>query len=260
MIGLPGHPPLLPLPQGHQENVRAAAPLVALWYLVFATPLLLLAPTQARTGLSLWQAVKRGAGDIGRTLHQARGHRDLLWFLVASALYRDGLNTLFAVGGLYAAGTYGLGMADILLFAIGLNVTAAIGALLFAFVDDRIGSKRTILIGLVMLIIGGVTILFVQGKLGFIATALILGIFIGPVQAASRTLAARLSPPNAAGGTFGLYSLTGKASAFAGPLLFGLLTELTGSQRAGMGGIVFFWLAGLLLLIKVHEPQNEKAH
>ncbi len=253
LIGLGDAPPWLSLPREASEHVRAAAPLAALWFLVFMAPLLLFTHDVARTGLSLRQAIGKGLGQLKDTIKNIRQHANLARFLIASALYRDGLNTLFAVGGLYAAGTFGMDFQEILIFAIGLNVTAGVGAMLFGFVDDYIGSKRTIMIALTALIILGGAIILVEDKTLFMILALALGVFIGPAQAASRTLAARLTPLDMAGQTYGLYAFTGKSIAFFGPLAFGLVTSLFGSQRAGMTTILFFWVAGIALLMKVRE-------
>ena len=165
-------------------------------------------------------------------------------FLIASALYRDGLSTLFAVGGLYAAGTFGLSFEQILVFAIGLNVTAGLGAGSFAWIDDLFGSKRTVLIALVGLSVTGIPILLIDDQTLFIALALALGIFVGPAQAASRTLMARLSPAHMETEFFGLYALTGRAVAILGPFAFALATEVFDSQRVGMATIIGWFVLG----------------
>lgn len=256
LVGLGDMAPWIALPRDEAEHLRATGPLVAVWYLIFTLPLLLFTRDVARTGLNMMQALRQGLRQLATTVRQARKHGNLVRFLIASALYRDGLNTLFAVGGLYAAGTFGMGFEEILVFAIGLNVTAGIGAGLFAFLDDRIGSRRTVLISLVSLMALGTAILLIDDKLWFIILALGLGTFMGPVQAASRTLAARLSPPEMSTQTYGLYALTGKSISFLGPFLFGWATLTFDSQRAGMMTILLFWLAGYLLLLGVREARK----
>lgn len=145
---------------------------------------------------------------------------------------------------------------QILMFAIGLNVTAGIGAAGFAFMDDRAGSKRTVLVALAGLSVFGFGLLLINGIGLFIGLALALGIFVGPAQAASRSLMARISPAGMETEMFGLYALTGKSIAFMGPLAFGLLTEIFDSQRAGMASILAFWLVGGALLLTVREPKQ----
>src|SRR3546814_800540 len=106
--------PILGLSRENAENVRATAPLVALWYGVFALPLLLFTPDEPPTGIRPAEAVRRGLATLGRTLREARRYGQVIRFLIASALYRDGLNTLFAVGGLYAAGSFGMSTEEII--------------------------------------------------------------------------------------------------------------------------------------------------
>ncbi len=186
-----------------------------------------------------------------------KNHKNLAQFLVASAVYRDGLNTLFTVGGLYAAGVYKMDFIEILFFGIGLNVTAGVGAFLFAHLDDKIGSKRTIIISLIGLIVAGSAVLLSSDKLVFTGLALLLGLFMGPVQAASRTMAGRLAPPGMVAQTYGLYAFTGKSVAFMGPLAYAAATHYYGLQQAGMFTIVLFWILGLGLLTLVEERRGD---
>lgn len=256
LVGVGGMAPLLPLPQDQSQHLRAVAPLTALWFALLGVPLLFWVPDRGRAGISLRAAAARGLRQLGGTLRRVRDQGNLFRFLIGSAFYRDGLNTLFAMGGLYAADVFGMSFTEILIFAIGLNVTAGIGAFLFAWLDDGIGSRRTVMISLAGLVGCGLAILTAQDKNVFIGLSLALGLFIGPAQSAGRTLAARLSPPETLAQTYGLYALTGKAAAFAGPLAYGLATSAFGAQQAGMASIILFWLAGMALLATVKEGKN----
>ena len=252
-VGLAGHRPLLPLPQNHLQQIRATALLAAGWYGLLMLPLLIVGPDRPRTGLGVRDAARAGLRRLLESCRHVRTQRNLLLFLIASAIYRDGLNTLFAVGGLYAAGTFQMGFTAILIFAITLNVSAAFGAGAFAALDDRLGSRTIILIGLGGLLLTGLAVILTHDRLHFMVLAIGLGAFIGPVQASSRALVARLSPPDTITQSFGLYALTGKATAFAGPFLFGLVTTMFASQRAGLGVILCFWLVGGGLMLFVRE-------
>jgi UMF1 family MFS transporter len=238
-----------------QENVRAVAPLAALWLALFGLPLFFLTPDQPATGIGWRQAVTEGLSSLAHTVRQVRQYRDLAWFLVASAFWRDGLATLVAFGGLYAAGSFGMSFQEILIFGIALNVTAALGALGFSWIDDGIGAKRTIIITLCGLLAFGAGVLVVHDKGWFWGLALGLGTFMGPAQAAGRSLLARMAPPDMVAQSFGLYSLTGKATAFVGPLTLGWVTAAFASQRAGMATILVFFLVGLVLMLGVREPK-----
>lgn len=258
LVGLGKMAPLLSLPKDQSENIRAVGPLVALWMTVFMLPLLVFTRDVPRSALSLTQSVSHGLGRLAETLKTIGRHGNILRFLVASALYRDGLNTLFAMGGIYAAGTFGMSFQDILIFAIGLNVAAAIGSWAFAFMDDLKGSKTTIMISLAGLLLSGAAVLAAPDKTVFTALAMVMGIFIGPVQAASRTMAARISAPEHIGQTFGLYALTGRVVSFFGPAAYGVAVLVFETQRAGMATILLFWLAGMVILWGVRENKKDQ--
>jgi UMF1 family MFS transporter len=137
-----------------------------------------------------------------------------------------------------------------------LNVASGIGAFAFAWVDDWIGAKPTIVIALVALIFFGTGILLVEDKTWFYLLAMGIGAFLGPTQAASRSLMARLAPRELMTEFFGLYALAGKATAFVGPALLGWVTLLADSQRAGMATILPFFAVGLWLLLGVRDPSR----
>jgi UMF1 family MFS transporter len=257
-------PPLFGLDKATAEPVRATALLVAGWVALFSLPFFLLAPDRASGGIPPAQAVRRGLATLARTFRQLRRYRQISLYLLAHMIYTDGLNTLFSVGGIYAAVTFGMDFDELLLFGIMLNVTAGLGAFAFGWVDDWIGPKRTVLIALAGIGALGAAILLVQSKVAFWAFALPIGIFLGPAQSASRSLMARIAPPQVYAEMFGLYALAGKATAFIGPALFGWVTALSGSQRVGLSTILVFLLLGGLLLLPVREvrattPQGEMA-
>ncbi len=251
--------PWFGLSKENGENVRATAILAAIWYAALALPLFLFAPDAPSRNVPFRGAVCDGLAKLWQTLRQVRRYGNLVRFLLASMLYRDGLATLFIVGGLYAAGTFGMTETDILLFAIGLNVTAALGAFVFGFFDDRLGSKRTVMMSLIGLIGFGTPLLFVPDQLWFVIVALGLGLFVGPAQAASRTFLSRLAPADMQAEMFGLYALSGKATVFLGPFLFARMTESFDSQRAGVAVIVVFFALGALMLLTVRDAPNGEA-
>lgn len=239
------------------EPVRATALLVAVWFALFSLPTFLMVP-ESRQGERepLGEAVKDGLKRIWATLRRLRWSQPVTRFLVARMFYADGLTTLFTFGGIYAAGTFGMDFDEIILFGIALNVTAGLGAVAFGWIDDRIGSKRTILLALVGLVTFGTAALLAPDKTWFWGIGMALGTFMGPVQAASRTYMAKLSPPDQRAEMFGLFALSGKATNFAGPLLLGWATLIFDSQRAGMATIVLFLLVGLALLTTVQQPRE----
>lgn len=253
LIGIGDIEPLFGVTGADSLNVRASALLTSAWFFIFMLPLMFFTRDIERAPKPFRQSARDGLTQLGSTLRRLREHDNLLIFLIGSALYRDGLVTLFAVGGVFAAGQFNMDFQEILIFAIGLNVTAGIGAFAFANVDDRIGSRLTIILSLVGLVLAGIAVLMAGDKNTFIGLALLLGLFIGPVQAASRTLAGRLSPPGMITQTFGLYALTGKSVSFLGPMSYAGAVAAFGTQQAGMMTIVLFWLAGLSMMLFVKE-------
>ena len=248
--------PIFGLDKESFEHIRATGPMVAIWMAVFAAPFFLWTPDRPDQGISFAAALKRGIATLIDTFRRVREYSQIVRFLIARMMYTEGLNTLFTFGGIYAAGTFGMEFDELILFGIALNVTAGLGAAAFAWVDDRIGPKRTILIAVTGLAVLGAVLLFVEGKALFWTFALPLGIFVGPAQAASRTMMARLAPPRMMTEMFGLYALSGKATAFLGPALLAWMTVVFASQRAGMAVIMVFFLLGLVLLMGVADKRD----
>jgi UMF1 family MFS transporter len=251
--------PLFGLDQSSAEHVRITGPLVGIWLALFSLPLFLLTPDKRSTGLPAREAVRRGLAQLGRTFANLRRYREIVRFLIARMIYTDGLNTLFAFGGIYAAGTFGMDFPEVIRFGILLNVTAGLGALGFAWVDDWLGAKRTILIALLGLFACGTAAVIATSTLAFWIAGGLLGIFVGPTQAASRSLMARMAPPELRTEMFGLYALTGKITAYIGPFLLGTVTYWTGSQRWGIATILVFFVVGGLLLLPLEEPEAAEA-
>ncbi|MBO6783906.1 MAG: MFS transporter [Alphaproteobacteria bacterium] len=239
---------------GALEHVRVSGPVVAVWLLLFCLPLFVWTPDPRGKGLAMGAAVRTGFRELVTTLRNIRSYPQIWRYLLARMLFTDGINTLFAFGGVFAAGTFGMAVEEVIVFGLILNVTAGLGAFLFGWIDDWIGAKRTILIGLAGIVVGGVPLLMVESKLAFIVLGSALGIFFGPVQAASRSLMARIIPPGTETEMFGLYALSGKVTAFMGPWLVALVTAATGSQRWGMATVLpFLVVGGILLLVWVRD-------
>jgi len=244
------------LDKAASENVRASSPFAAAWYALFAAPLFLFVREPGGAGLKLKAAIRRGVADLWITAKSltAPDRRHVMWFLIAQMIYADGLTTLFAFGAIYAAGTFGMPLSEVILFGIALNVTAGIGALGFAWIDDWLGGRRTVVISLAAIIATSTGLLLVESKAWFWGLGMVLGIFFGPVQAASRSLIARLATPTHRTQMFGLFALSGRITAFVGPAVLAWATAASGSQRVGMATILVFLATGLVLVLtKVPE-------
>ncbi len=241
---------------GSTDHLRATSLLVAAWFALFAVPLFIWTPDQPTTRIGFGRALADGLSLLGRTLKGLRGQGNIVRFLIAHMVYGDGLVTLFAMGGVFAQSAFGMTTNEVLQFAVAINVTAGLGAAAFGWIDDKIGPKPTIQIALAGLTALGVAILTVHDVMTFLILGAALGIFVGPAQSASRSLLARVVPPGQETEMFGLFALSGKATAFLGPLLFGLATAAFGSARAGMATILLFFVSGALILFTVSVPRR----
>lgn len=240
-------------------NIRATNVLVALWYAVFSIPLFLFVRERERPSLPEADVLVRSATQrLLDTFRNIRRYRQIARLLVARLVYNDGLVTIFAFGGIYAAGTFGFSFTDVTIFGIALNVSAGIGAALFGMLDDRIGGKRTILITLVGLFAASLLAVLATTSAMLWAAGIAIGLLVGPNQASSRALLGRFVPEHMENEFFGFFAFSGKATAFLGPLLLGVLTETFASQRAGVAVVLAFFLVGGLILLTVDEEEGRR--
>ena len=275
-----GLQPLFGLDPVTHEGDRISGPLTGLWFIVFVLPMFLFTPDYpARHRLGA--AMREGLGQLQATLRSLPQQRDIALFLIANMIYTDGLVSLFAFGGIYAAGTFGWNTIQIGTFGIILAAAGTLGGWLGGKLDDRLGPKRVIAGSMTLLLLAIIAILLVsRDSILFIPVTpampggplfaslperayLLLGCIIGacgaPLQAASRSLLIRMVPRDQVAQYFGLFALTGKVTSFIGPLPIGTVTALTASQKAGMAVLVLFFAAGLLLLARVNAHGHARA-
>jgi MFS transporter, UMF1 family len=269
-----GFMPLFGLdPVSHQGD-RISGPLTGIWFIIFVLPMFLFTPDYpAKRGLR--DALREGLIELRQTLGELPKRKSMAAFLLANMIYTDGLVSLFAFGGIYAAGTFGWETLQIGSFGILLAIAGTFGAWIGGKFDDSLGPKRVIAGSMLILLLSIVAILLVdKDSILFIKVAppapggalfsgaserayLVLGCLIGaaggPLQAASRTLLIRMAPKDRIAQYFGLFALTGKVTSFIGPLLIGIITAVTASQKVGMAVLVLFFVAGLALLARVRD-------
>jgi MFS transporter, UMF1 family len=247
---------LLHVPVHDGLYVRTAMLLAAAWLAVLALPLLFVAnrlpdagevshPTSMLGGYrKLWREVRA----------EWQRDRNLVFFLIASALFRDGLAAIFAFGAVLGVNVYGISRADVLIFGVAASVVAAVGAVLGGYVDHRIGSKPVIIGSLLVIVSVALTLMGLSGPLAFWVGGLLLCLFIGPAQSSSRALLLHMASEGKEGVAFGLYTMTGRAVAFVAPWLFSVFVDAFGAVRAGMGGISVVLLTGTLAMLVVRVP------
>ncbi|WP_246490477.1 MFS transporter [Brevibacterium oceani] len=234
---------------------RIVAVLSAVWFAIFAVPVLVSAPGAKVKGTSAGHPIRAFIADyaalVRRLVRMWSSEHQTLRFFIASAVFRDGLAAIFSFAGVLAAGSYGFSASQIIILGVAANVAAGAGAMIAGWFDDRLGPKPVIIAGLVIIILGGLPILLSAEATVFWVCALILSFCVGPVQASSRSFLARITPPESAGENFGLYATTGRAVSFLGPAMFALAITLFGFQRAGTLGILIVLAVGLALIIPV---------
>ncbi|HEX2213671.1 MAG TPA: MFS transporter, partial [Mycobacterium sp.] len=239
------------------QNVRAAMLLTAVWFGLFAIPLLITAPTSERRLVEQRGAVGFFAGYRvlwTEIVSEWRRDHHVVYYLIASAVFRDGLTGIFAFGAVLGVNVYGISSADVLLFGVSASVVAAVGAVGGGLLDDRFGAKPVIVGSLTAMIAVGLVLMSLDGALAFWICGLLLCLFIGPTLSAARTMMLRLSADGKEGVAFGLYTTTGRAVSYLAPLLFSVFIAVFGADRAGMGGILVVLAVGLLAMLAVRVP------
>lgn len=247
-------------------DIRVSMLFCAVWIAVFTIPTFVALrdkPKPAAEKVGVLEAYRMLFASLGRLW---RTSRNTVYFLLASALFRDGLAGVFAFGGALAATTFGFSAGQVIIFGAVANVVAGVSTIAFGYLDDRIGPKWVIMISLIALCLLGLGVFAFHdgGQIVFWTLGLAMCAFVGPAQSASRSFLARLIPAGKSGEVFGLYATTGRAVSFLSPLLFGAAIlvggALTGARAEYFGilGIVIVLAAGLVLMLRVSDPAADE--
>ena len=200
-----------------------------------------------------------GFRQLKQTLKNIRRYSELFKLLIAFLVYNDGIVTVIYFAALYASVTIGFTTEEIAIMFIAMNVVAAAGAFFFGWVADRIGQKRTIFISLSIWIAAVVVAYFSYSKGSFYVVATLAGIGMGSCQSVTRSLLALFTPKENAAEFFGFLGIAGKALAFLGPIVFGTVSQATGSQRPAILSVGAFFIVGMILLSFVDEKRGKEA-
>ncbi|MBC8310875.1 MAG: MFS transporter [Candidatus Marinimicrobia bacterium] len=241
------------------ENIRATNLFIAIWFAIFSIPTFIWVKDAKKPERMGKHIIKSSFSQLKSTFGEIRRYKQMTRFLLARLLYNDGLITIFAFGGIYASGTFGFTFNEIFLFGIVLNVTAGLGAFGLGFLDDILGGKKTIQLSNLGLIAACILAVTTHSKDVFWFSGVLIGIFAGPNQSASRSLMARFIPKEKENEFFGFFAFSGKATAFIGPFLLGLLTEVFNSQRMGIAVVAVLLTLGAILLNGVDEEEGISA-
>lgn len=284
--------PALGIDKAAEEHNRIVGPLSGLWLALFALPFFLFTPDQPRSGLNRMEAARKGVGMVIGTIRKLPHYKNIATYLLARMIYYDGQAAVFIFTGVYAKGIFDWPTTQIGFYGLVIIVAQVPFMLLGGLADDMFGSKRTI-VGAVSLFAFGLVLMvgttpesaafFISANMDpitatsgvghalnamgfdtsaerwFLFLATFTGVFAGPSLSSSRTMLARLAPPQMMAEFYGLYALCGKATSFLAPLTVAVVTQVTDSQRAGLGSVIIFMIVGLGLMAFVKEEQS-KAH
>ena len=302
-VALVGPSPLISFPAGTGMGVRIAMLVSAVWFGLSALPVLInrsrrlgrtgaeasddevsegmasAEPGRDRAGMEAEpeEAVSHQGEHkeslltsyklLWRTLLQLHHFQPrLLWFLLAAAVFRDGLAGVFTYGGIIAQNTFGFSSGDVIIFAIVANIVAGIATIWAGRLDDRFGPRNVIMASLIILVVAGLLVFFLHtaGTVAFWILGLLLSACVGPAQSAARSFLARLIPEGQEGEIFGLYATTGRAVSFMAPMMYGIFIYLgtrvvgPGANYWGILGIVTVLATGLLLMLRVGDPVSDE--
>ena len=240
------------------EHIRGTNVLVAAWFFIFTLPAILyLKEKKVESANRIGIVVLNSIQALKKTFQEIKIYKNTVRFLISRLIYNDGLVTIFAFGAIYASGTFGFTFNEIMIFGIVLNIAAGSGAFLMGYIDDVIGGKLTIQISLIGLMIAVLLAVFANSKLLFWVSGIIVGLFAGPNQSASRSLMGRLTPPDKINEFYGFFAFSGKLTSFLGPMLLGIFTKYFSSQRYGVAVVFIFFFVGFLLMRNVNEPDAD---
>lgn len=244
------------LKDGTPESARLVFLLTAAFYLAFALPAFYLLPrgTKKNPGQSPAALFFAGLRQVKQTLARLDEYRQLARFLLAYFVYMEGVSTISYYASIYAQDTLGFTMAELVQFYLSLQTIGVAGAIGFGFLSDRIGPLKTLIVLLVLWSVVGVGAAAATSKAFFWAVSGLGALCLASVGAVSRSMIALMVPPSQQAEIFGFYGISGKFSSAVGPLLFGVVSLVSGSQRLAMLAVGLLFIIGLALLMRVEAP------
>ena len=241
------------------DMIKETFPVAALFFLVFSIPFFLFIRDSRKKIVKTEPYHIIGLKRVWSTISHLKNYKNLAIFLLAYFFYIEGVNTIIFFSGIYASTTLGFTDSELLIFFLTVQSTAIAGSVVFGIIADSIGQKKTIMITLFMWLITVALAFFIYDKFGFYFVGLLAGASMGSSQSTSRSLMTKLTPEDKKTEFFGFYSFFGKSSAVVGPLVFGLVSFLSGSQRIAILSVGVFFIIGMLILSKVKDPDVQTA-
>ena len=240
-------------PELDAGSIRKINVLVGIWLLVFSLPTFLFLKDRKKDKFKKAHLLNSFSA-IRTTFKSISEYKAISQFLIARLFFNDGLVTIFALGGIYAVGTLNFSFNEVMQLGIVLNIAAGLGSFLFGYIEDRIGVQKIINITLLVLIVATLIAIYAPEtnfpKELFWLSGVLIGLMVGPNQSCSRSLMAQLTPKEKVNEFFGFFALTGKATSFIGPLLFGIVTSIYNQQMA-LWIVILLFVLGFLLFNRI---------
>lgn len=242
-----------------KDNPNLLFVVTAFIFTVFSLPLFLfLKEEKIKYEKPIEGYIRFGIEKVRTTIKNIKSYDNLKNFLLSFFFYIDAVNTIIFFAGIYASTTLGFSITELAIFFIIVQITAMIGSFLFGFIGDNIGILRSIVITLIFWCLITIFVFITNDKNSFFVIGGFAGLFLGSTQALSRTMMSKLVPFKSKTEFFGFYALLDKTSTLLGPLTFGLVSWLTGSQKFAVLSVGVFFVVGMLLLKRVKECTNEE--
>ncbi len=239
----------------NMTNVRLSFVIASLFFFVFSLPFFILIKERKVDLSKDISYFKVGLERVKSTFRNATRYKNIGNFLLSYFIYADGINTVIIFASIFARHTLNFSLVEILTFFLSVQSTAILGSVIFGIIADSIGQKKTLSITLLMWVATAIGAYFCTDKISFYIIGFIAGAAMGSSQSTSRSLMSKIIPPEKKTEFFGFYSFFGKSSAILGPLVFGFVSSVTGSQRIAVISVALFFVVGLILLQRVREER-----
>jgi UMF1 family MFS transporter len=235
---------------------------VAFWWLIFSLPTFLFLKERAKKSDSSFEKgyFVQGYRRLQHTFRRIKTFRELTKFLVAFLIYNDGIETVIVMASIFGAQVLRMETGEIILFFLMIQGIAFFGSLIFGFLADAIGNKKTVMISLgiwSLIVIWAFRLgIFWDPKTEYWILGALAGIVMGGSQAASRSLQGTFTPDTNSAEFFGFFAVSGKFASVFGPLVYGILIAITGSVQSGILSVLLFFVVGMAILWTVDEKKG----